>query len=95
MPVIPALRRQRLEDRWLQASPGYIVRLCLKNKERSTKTMAKDEALSESKGKIRCFHRGFRSYLWLLGNHGLRAEVKDGSFRTTVTVDDLSRIIFR
>jgi hypothetical protein len=36
MPVIPALRRQRLEDQKLEASLDYIARLCLK-KQRGKK----------------------------------------------------------
>jgi hypothetical protein len=34
MPVIPAPRRLRLEDRKLEASLSYIVRSCLKNETR-------------------------------------------------------------
>jgi hypothetical protein len=35
LPIVPALGRLRLEDHKLDASLGYIARLCLKKKQKN------------------------------------------------------------
>jgi hypothetical protein len=39
MPIVPALRRWKLEDLMMEANLGYIARLSLKNKQKIPKKM--------------------------------------------------------
>jgi hypothetical protein len=41
IPVIPALEKQRQEDQKFETSLGYIVRSCLKTKQKNKQTVKK------------------------------------------------------